>query len=40
MEECRFLADVNLPRFSSLWNNAQYIHQADLGDKWSLRLKI
>jgi len=30
-----FLIDVNLPRFFSLWNTNQYVHQYDLGDEWS-----
>ncbi|MDQ0637257.1 putative nuclease of putative toxin-antitoxin system [Pedobacter sp. W3I1] len=30
-----FLIDVNLPRFFSLWNTVEYIHQYDLGDEWS-----
>jgi len=35
MKEYRFLIDVNLSRFFSLWNNPQYIHQVNLGDEWS-----
>lgn len=32
--EHRFLIDVNLPRFFSIWNSTDYIHQVDLGDEW------
>ncbi|WP_199562753.1 DUF5615 family PIN-like protein [Pedobacter chinensis] len=31
----RFLIDVNLPRFFSLWNTDEYIHQYDLDDELS-----
>lgn len=30
-----FLIDVNLPRFFSLWNSDEYMHQYELGDEWS-----
>lgn len=30
-----FLIDVNLPYYFSLWNNADYIHQNDIGDDWT-----
>lgn len=31
----KYLIDVNLPRFFSIWNSDWYIHQYDLGDDWS-----
>lgn len=31
----KYLIDVNLPRFFSIWNSDLYIHQYDLGDSWS-----
>ncbi|TDG37786.1 hypothetical protein EZJ43_01450 [Pedobacter changchengzhani] len=31
----KFLIDVNLPRFFSLWDSADFIHQFDLGDEWN-----
>lgn len=31
----RFLIDVNLPYYFSLWHNADYVHLKDLGDEWS-----
>lgn len=30
----KYLIDVNLPRFFSLWNSELYLHQYDLGDEW------
>ncbi|HCZ35046.1 MAG TPA: hypothetical protein DHV26_03880 [Cytophagales bacterium] len=30
----RFLVDVNLPYYFSLWNNPDYIHQFDIDDTW------
>lgn len=30
----KYLVDVNLPRFFSIWNSELYIHQYDLGDDW------
>ncbi|MBC6108874.1 DUF5615 family PIN-like protein [Pedobacter fastidiosus] len=32
--EHKFLIDVNLPRFFSLWHSEEYIHQYELGDEW------
>ncbi|MEO8734189.1 MAG: DUF5615 family PIN-like protein [Flavobacteriales bacterium] len=29
----RYLVDVNLPRFFSQWNSAEYIHQNDIDPK-------
>jgi predicted nuclease of predicted toxin-antitoxin system len=31
----RFLIDVNLPYYFSLWHNAEYLHLKDFGDEWS-----
>lgn len=31
----RFLVDVNLPYYFSLWNNDDYIHQMDIDDTWT-----
>ena len=31
----KFLVDVNLPYYFSLWNHHDYIHQFDLGDTWT-----
>lgn len=31
----KYLIDVNLPRFFSVWNNRNFIHQYDLGDEWA-----
>lgn len=31
----RFLIDVNLPYYFSLWNNPDYIHQIDINDSWT-----
>ncbi|EKB51084.1 DUF5615 family PIN-like protein [Cecembia lonarensis] len=31
----RFLIDVNLPYYFSLWNNSEYIHQLDIDDTWT-----
>jgi predicted nuclease of predicted toxin-antitoxin system len=33
----RFLIDVNLPYYFSLWNDAAYIHQRDINDEWEDR---
>jgi predicted nuclease of predicted toxin-antitoxin system len=30
----KFLIDVNLPYYFSLWNTDEYIHQRDIDDKW------
>jgi predicted nuclease of predicted toxin-antitoxin system len=30
----KFLIDVNLPYYFSLWKNEDYIHQKDLNDEW------
>jgi predicted nuclease of predicted toxin-antitoxin system len=31
----KFLIDVNLPYYFSLWNGDEYIHQRDINDEWS-----
>ena len=31
----KFLIDVNLPYYFSLWNNINYVHQKDLDDEWT-----
>ena len=31
----RFLVDVNLPFYFSLWNNPEHIHQRDIDDRWT-----
>lgn len=31
----RFLIDVNLPYFFSLWDNPDYIHQKDIDDEYT-----
>lgn len=31
----KYLIDVNLPYYFSLWNNEQFIHQKDNNDEWS-----
>lgn len=31
----KFLIDVNLPYYFSLWNNIDYVHQKDLDDEWT-----
>lgn len=31
----RFLVDVNLPYYFSLWNTEDYIHQKDIDDEWT-----
>lgn len=31
----RFLVDVNLPYYFSLWNDDDYIHQMDIDDTWT-----
>jgi predicted nuclease of predicted toxin-antitoxin system len=30
----KFLVDVNLPYYFSLWNTPDYIHQKDIDDEW------
>lgn len=30
----KFLVDVNLPYFFSLWKNEDFIHQFDINDAW------
>ncbi len=30
----KFLIDVNLPYYFSLWNTNEYIHQRDIDDEW------
>ena len=31
----KFLIDVNLPYYFSLWNNVEFIHQKDINDEWT-----
>ncbi|RZJ99256.1 MAG: hypothetical protein EOO46_22690 [Flavobacterium sp.] len=31
----KFLIDVNLPYYFSLWNSDEYIHQKDIDDEWT-----
>ena len=31
----KFLVDVNLPYYFSLWNNSDFIHQKDINDAWT-----
>lgn len=31
----RFLIDVNLPRYFSLWNNTDYLHQLEINESWT-----
>jgi predicted nuclease of predicted toxin-antitoxin system len=31
----KFLIDVNLPYYFSLWNTPEYIHQQDINDAWN-----
>ncbi len=31
----RYLIDVNLPYYFSIWRGEDYLHQRDLGDEWS-----
>lgn len=31
----RFLIDVNLPYYFSLWKGEEYIHQRDIDDEWT-----
>jgi predicted nuclease of predicted toxin-antitoxin system len=31
----RFLIDVNLPYYFSLWHGESFVHQHDLGDEWT-----
>jgi predicted nuclease of predicted toxin-antitoxin system len=33
----KYLIDVNLPYYFSLWRGEQYLHQRDLGDGWTDR---
>lgn len=30
----KFLIDVNMPYYFSLWNTEDYIHQLDIDDEW------
>ncbi len=30
----KFLIDVNLPYYFSIWNNKEYIHMIDINDTW------
>jgi hypothetical protein len=30
----KFLVDVNLPYYLSLWNTDEYIHQRNIDDEW------
>ena len=30
----KFLIDVNLPFYISIWNSPEYIHQKNIDDKW------
>ncbi len=32
---CKYLIDVNLPYYFSLWNSKDFIHQRDINDEWS-----
>ncbi len=34
----RYLVDANLPYYFSLWRTDEYIHQYDLGDRWTDRM--
>ena len=31
----KYLIDVNLPYYFSIWNTPEYIHQKDICDDWS-----
>lgn len=31
----KFLIDINLPYYFALWNSNDFIHQKEIGDKWS-----
>lgn len=31
----KYLIDVNLPYFFSLWNTHEFIHQRDISDEWN-----
>lgn len=31
----KYLIDVNLPYYFSLWNTPDFIHQKDINDEWS-----
>lgn len=31
----KFLIDVNLPYYFSLWKGEEFIHQKDIGDTWT-----
>jgi predicted nuclease of predicted toxin-antitoxin system len=33
----KYLIDVNLPYYFSLWRGEEYVHQRDLGDGWNDR---
>lgn len=35
MPQPKYLIDVNLPYYFSLWKGDEFIHQTDLGDTWS-----
>ena len=30
----KYLIDVNLPYYFSLWNTSEYLHQKDIDDMW------
>ena len=31
----RFLIDLNLPRYFSIWHGPDFVHQSELGDQWT-----
>jgi predicted nuclease of predicted toxin-antitoxin system len=31
----KYLVDVNLPYYFSLWNKEEFIHQKDINDEWT-----
>ena len=33
--DARFLVDVNLPYYFSLWHSKEFIHQSDIDESWS-----
>jgi len=35
MNTKKYLIDVNLPYYFSIWNTPEYIHQNDIGDDWT-----
>lgn len=35
MSDPKFLIDVNLPYYFSIWRGEEYVHQIDLGDDWT-----